>query len=333
MVNFLVAAAIGLIWFGIVYFWFRPEQLLRKHIIKIFLLGMIICVPVGFFNDFWKGAVSVRLEGLVSAGVPMWLLVALLFIFVAPIEEIVKFFIIKSESYRLKAFDTVEEGVMLAMVSALGFATFENYMYMNQAGFNIILLRGWLCPLAHMLFSAFFGYYLGLAKTGRYRYRPLIIEGLVLASLAHGLYNASTQVFWLCVALVVGYLVYYLKMMKTERHIPLMVRFMPKWMEEGKAVIASRPLKRPQLPQIQDPVTNEKIQQILNGFSSLDEQTRLTAIRSVGHIEDRRLHEGLKRLEHDPSPQVRQAAGSTVRIMDAKLKKIYDQQVGRSSGA
>ncbi|MDP7423541.1 MAG: PrsW family intramembrane metalloprotease [bacterium] len=333
MVNWIVATFIGLLWLGVVWVWFRPEPKLQKNLVKVFLLGMIICIPAGYFNTYWMSALAPHLIK-VSAGADGeltmhtgWLGLALLWILLAPVEEIIKFLIVRTESYRLKAFDTVEEGVMLASVSALGFATYENYFYMTQRGFEIIYLRGWLCPLVHMLFSAFFGYYLGLAKTRRYRSQPLIIEGLVLASVAHGIYNASARNIPVGVLVVIAYLAYYLSWMKTERHVPLAVRLIPGWMSEVKPLSGKRSLARPTLPLIQDPVGNQQVEEILSHFESISEEERLEAVKQAGLFQDHRIYVGLKRMEHDPSPTVRKVASMALKSLEEDIKELYRRQM------
>lgn len=333
MINFLVASTVGCLYLALVWWWFRPEAALQRHVLKVFLLGMIICVPVGFFNTMWAGAVAPHLFSLSQVSGKMvatksFYRTALLFLLVAPIEEIVKYFIVRTESYRLKAFDTVEEGVLLAMVSALGFATFENYHYMEQHGFALIYLRGFLCPPGHMLFSAFFGYYLGLAKTGHPRPRWLIAEGLVLASLAHGFYNASTGIHLIAsAALVLSYLAYYLKVLRHEAHRPVLPRLFPAWFAPSSSGLVNPAQKtrrrRPTLPHLEGAKAEEVVGKLLKGFEALGAEERIEAARGASAYVDQRVYEGLKALLHDPVPEVRQAAVDGIAPLERELEKLY----------
>ena len=312
MKNFLVAMAVGLVWFGLVFLWFRPKEGLRKHVITIYLLGMVICFPVGLFNSFWMYTILpwILKDGAQQlAGNEQTIQMVLFFLLVAPIEEIVKFLIVRTESYGLRAFDTIQEGVMLATFSALGFATYENFHYMQNLGFKVIYLRGWLCPAAHMLFSAFFGYYLGLAKTRRYQQRPLILEGLLLASLAHGFYNGSSSIhIYISGGLVLSYLVYYLVMMRTEWHRPILAWVAPPWMALYEDYVPGQTIKRPELKRATEEGVIQSIEAILSEMERNEKLDRLNAIKKAHKYEDQRIYESLKKMSHDPVAQVREAA-------------------------
>jgi len=121
---------------------------------------------------------------------------------VAPIEEVLKFFIVKEKIYHNKAFDEPIDGVVYAVVAALGFASLENILVIFSEGHNAIILRFATATLMHAITSGIVGYYLGLVKFGKNqrkysktKKRNFIIQGLVIASLLHGLYNiiASTN--------------------------------------------------------------------------------------------------------------------------------------------
>ena len=322
--------AVGLIWFVIVYLWFRPKEGLRKHVFTIFLLGMVICFPVGLFNSFWMFTIipwifKVSKSGANHlAGNEQTIQIILFFLLVAPIEEIVKFLIVRTESYRLRAFDTVQEGVMLATFSALGFATYENFHYMQNHGFKVIYLRGWLCPAAHMLFSAFFGYYLGLAKTRKYQYGPLIFEGLVLASLSHGFYNGSSSIHvYISGGLVALYLAYYLIMIRTGWHQPVFAWIAPAWMQLYDTYKPGQVIKRPTLTLLTEVSAIQSIETILLEMKAEEKQERLNAIKKSRKIVDQRIYEGLKNLQHDPVAQVREAAQRAIVPLEEKLDEMY----------
>lgn len=349
LINFTVAVLASVPWFIFVLVLYWPKKSLIKHVFKIFLLGMVICIPIGYFNSFWMLALQINLIGDGAGGVrglseASFVVAALIFILVAPIEEIVKYLIVKTESYRLKSFSNIHEGVMLAMVSALGFATYENYHYMNNVGFLVIVIRGVLCPPAHMLFSSFFGYYLGLVKTGYKKARLLLLEGVVIASLTHGIYNASTQIrlvdmpvgtesgseilFKVFVNLlpsfsfVVILAVYFFFKLYRDSHTPILVRIYPDIVtQDGQKVqVSSSRRQRPSFPLIEDPEINGQIESILQQFESISPEVRIAAAKQAGTIRDKRILHALNKLEHDPEPKVRQAAGFAV----ANLKKILE---------
>lgn len=194
----LIALTPGLFW---VWFYRRkdkknPEPL--KLIIKVFIWGMLITIPaigielaIDYFFPYSKSSSLLIIT------------ISSLFI-VAPIEEVLKFFVVKEKIYNHKAFDEPLDGVIYAVVAALGFASLENILVIFSDGHNAILLRFATATLMHAITSGIVGYYMGLLKFGkeqqkysRKKKKYFIIQGLVIASLLHGLYNivASTNTY------------------------------------------------------------------------------------------------------------------------------------------
>jgi len=186
---------------GLFWLWFyrrkdktNPEP--RKLILKIFVWGMLITIPaigielaIDYFFPYSKSANFTII------------ILSSLFI-VAPVEELLKFFIVKEKIYHHKAFDEPIDGVIYAVVAALGFASLENILVIFSEGHNAIILRFATATLMHAITSGIVGYYLGLLKFGqeqrkysKAKKRNFIIQGLVIATLLHGLYNivASTN--------------------------------------------------------------------------------------------------------------------------------------------
>ena len=112
---------------------------------------------------------------------------------VALVEEGLKFGLVYGFIYPLRHFDEPIDGVVYAAAVALGFASAENLIYMWRMGWDIIFLRGLLTTLAHVLFACLWGMALGTARLrelrGQSGAQSLIWRGLLLAILAHALYN------------------------------------------------------------------------------------------------------------------------------------------------
>ena len=51
--------------------------------------------------------------------------------------------------------------MLYSIVAALGFATFENFLYISQYGASLILIRAITGCLGHAGFSGIVGYYVG----------------------------------------------------------------------------------------------------------------------------------------------------------------------------
>jgi RsiW-degrading membrane proteinase PrsW (M82 family) len=124
---------------------------------------------------------------------------------VGPVEETVKWLAVRIYAYRSSRFNAVIDGAVYGAVAGLGFATIENALYITNAvntpviG-NILGAGGGITPAraiagpGHVIYSAFAGYYLGLAKFNPDRAGPIVIKGLLIAALIHATYNTLTFV-------------------------------------------------------------------------------------------------------------------------------------------
>ncbi|WP_435076972.1 PrsW family intramembrane metalloprotease [Halococcus sp. AFM35] len=136
------------------------------------------------------------------------------YLVVGPVEETVKWLAVRMYAYRSPRFDAVIDGAVYGAVAGLGFATIENALYITDAVSNPVIgnvlgAGGGITPAraiagpGHVIYSAFAGYYLGLAKFNRDRAGPIAVKGLLIAVLIHATYNTLTFVP-ATVALVLG---------------------------------------------------------------------------------------------------------------------------------
>lgn len=187
MLFILIAFTPGLLW--LVYFYrkdrFDPEPV--PLVLGAFAAGAVAVAPAIALETpleiLWRHLLP---DGQLFQGVNFLLNVAL-------VEECLKFGIVYGFLYPHRSFDEPVDGLIYASAVALGFASAENLIYMFQMGWDIILLRGLLTTLAHVLFACFWGMALGRARfEARYGERSqhgLILRGLLLAIAAHALYN------------------------------------------------------------------------------------------------------------------------------------------------
>ena len=131
-------------------------------------------------------------------------LVVFFFVIVGPIEESVKLLAVRLYAYTDDRFDAVIDGAVYGAIAGLGFVVIENLVYIAQtvelgelslglaalgAGDGIAALRALAGP-GHVIYSAFAGYYLGLAKFNPENRGPIIVKGLIIAAAIHALYNS-----------------------------------------------------------------------------------------------------------------------------------------------
>lgn len=110
------------------------------------------------------------------------------FFIVALVEELSKFIFVRGVLYHNKNFNEPFDGIVYAVMVGMGFATFENILYVYDGGIGTALLRMFTAVPAHAAFAILMGYYLGKAKfehkKGYYSFHALGV-----ATLFHGIYD------------------------------------------------------------------------------------------------------------------------------------------------
>ncbi|WP_181686399.1 PrsW family intramembrane metalloprotease [Halorhabdus salina] len=171
-------------------------------LVRTFLLGVLFAGFAGIVNSIFD---PVFLAVGTLVGDPFFGLVAMFYLVVGPVEEGVKLLAVRLGAFRDDRFDAVVDGAVYGAVAGLGFATIENAIYITGAtvgeGGVAVLATGGsaatvraLAGPGHVIYSAIAGYYLGLAKFNPDDAGPIVIKGLVVASLIHATYNALVSV-------------------------------------------------------------------------------------------------------------------------------------------
>lgn len=133
-------------------------------------------------------------------------MVLFFFLVVGPVEETVKLLAVRLYAYDDPRFAAVVDGAVYGAVAGLGFATIENAIYISgvvgdvgglSLGLDLIGIGGditttrALAGPGHVVYSSFAGYYLGLAKFNPGDRGPIVVKGLIIASVIHATYNAT----------------------------------------------------------------------------------------------------------------------------------------------
>ncbi len=173
----------------------EPVELL----VVTFVLAMIFASLAAVVNS-----ALLPMFGLLGGlGLPVFF-----FLVVGPVEETVKLLAIRTHAYRTDAFDTVVDGVVYGAAAGLGFAAIENVIYIvsifattapagdlaqQQYAISTAATRAFVGP-GHVIFSAWAGFYLGLAKFNPDNRGPIVVKGLLIAAFIHALYNTLVSV-------------------------------------------------------------------------------------------------------------------------------------------
>jgi RsiW-degrading membrane proteinase PrsW (M82 family) len=187
------------------YVWYddATTQPRRGLLVVTFVLGLLFVSFAGILNGVGGNAVIRLLDPL---SVPESVVFAVLFtVVVAPVEEGIKLLAVRVYAYQSEGFETVISGAVYGAAAGLGFATMENaFIIADQVtetgnltatatdGGVVTTVRAFVGP-GHVIYSAFAGYYLGLARFNRKYAGPIVLKGLLIAVVLHAGYNTLTS--------------------------------------------------------------------------------------------------------------------------------------------
>ena len=175
-----MAPAVLLMFF--VYFQDKYQKEPIKSLLKAFFGGMLAVVftlTIVTITEYSIGLIpylneTVFYDSFITAGIP---------------EELCKFIIFMIFIWRDKNFDEYFDGIVYASFISLGFAVVENIMYVLPGGLGVGFMRALLSVPGHFLFGVIMGYFLSLAKFNKDKRGLYIFLGLLIAMVAHGLFD------------------------------------------------------------------------------------------------------------------------------------------------
>lgn len=235
---------------GYIFYKKQPED--RRSTMLTFGLGALAVFPILLYKWLWQYFPGINILAYaknfendligISGFVMIPLSVIIAFAFVGVIEEIMKMSCVHAvDDNRIRHID---DAIMFSILAALGFAFTENILYFftiwtKQGPENLLIpfvFRSIFSTFAHILFSAMFGYYYGIAhfakpllqeeltnnrrtiwdwyhrvfkwKTAELFHEQKMLEGLTLAVGLHAVYNIFLEMNWTFIMvpyLVVGY--------------------------------------------------------------------------------------------------------------------------------
>lgn len=155
---FMTAITPGIAFGFLFYFFDRHDREPIRILLKVFIMGIFSVIPTIFienilsnFNVF-PGIFGIGYTAFIVAGLT---------------EEFMKRQVVLKTVYFNPVFDEKLDGIVYCVMSALGFATIENILYIvfrfsdvESIGFY----RAIISVPAHMLFAVTMGYYLSLSK-------------------------------------------------------------------------------------------------------------------------------------------------------------------------
>lgn len=198
----------GLFWLWYFYKKDKLEPEPKGMIVQMFFLGLLMAFPISIMESVLAWLTS----GIVLVYYKDRTLLFLNMAVIAPIiEEYGKYCVVRHTVYKHREFNEPMDGIVYAATVALGFASIENLCYvafayssaMEASGretaigalATVSVMRAFLSVPAHVLFSAMWGYALGIAKftSDARRAARLVRGGLLLSMLFHAIFNSVAQ--------------------------------------------------------------------------------------------------------------------------------------------
>lgn len=168
----------------------HPES--NRQVIKIFFYGMLAALPVFFIEQGFSQILS-------DLNVSQILFSILsVFIGVALVEEVFKYLVVRDKVLSDPEFDEPIDAMLYMIIAALGFAALENILIFFSEVFEkfyqpflLSIIRFIGATFLHALCSGLVGYYLAKSFFEIKKRLKLLITGLGIATILHGLYNFS----------------------------------------------------------------------------------------------------------------------------------------------
>ena len=195
MVIHLAAALLPAL-FLLVYI-YRQDRVEKEPIgllAVLFLLGMVAALCAGALESILGPVLGI----LVREGTILHT-VLLAFVVVAMVEEGAKFFVLKRRTWKHPAFNYRFDAIVYAAAVSMGFAAYENVLYVFSHGLSTAAMRAVTAIPAHLSFAVFCGVFYGRAKRcslyGKEKMAHWNLQmAYVIAVVFHGFYDACAMV-------------------------------------------------------------------------------------------------------------------------------------------
>ncbi len=159
----------------------KYERERRRPLIICFLLGALLPLIILLLQRSLYDQFAIR-NGA------WWSPVIMAFLLIALTEEAAKLLALSIYPIRLPFFNEPMDGIVYAIMIAMGFATVENVLYATRYGLPTLVIRAFSAVPAHACFAIMMGYCAGAAKFSKYPRRWWCLAFLI-PWLVHGFYN------------------------------------------------------------------------------------------------------------------------------------------------
>lgn len=190
MSNHLMELAVipGLLIIIYVYGKDKVEKEPKGLIFKLVFFGILSCIAAGYIEGFEDSLLPDYPKGSLEFALQTSFLEAAL------VEELVKFTALKTGSWNHPSFNYRFDGVVYGASAAVGFAIYENIMYVASYGFETAVVRAFTAVPLHAFCGVFMGVFYSYAKKSdilgqKGKKRLFIFLSLIVPMLIHGTYD------------------------------------------------------------------------------------------------------------------------------------------------
>lgn len=157
-------------------------------IIRILIYGVISCIAAGFLEQLESNFLPQYPQGSVQYAVQTSFCMAAL------VEETVKFLAMRLGSWRYQGFNYRFDGIVYGVSAAVGFAVYENVMYVAMYGLQTAIVRAFTAIPLHAFCGVFMGVMYSYSKKASIlgqggKCVMYTIFALLLPMLIHGTYD------------------------------------------------------------------------------------------------------------------------------------------------
>lgn len=167
---------------------------IEKEPVGLLAVLLVMGVIAALCSGVLEGWAQSVLDLLVAPGSRIHTIL-LAFLVVAAVEEGMKFWLLKRRTWHHPAFNYRFDGMVYAVFVSLGFAAYENILYVLHYGLSVALPRALLAIPGHMSFAVYMGIYYGRAKLcegwgDEIGTKSNLRTGYLFAVFLHGSYDA-----------------------------------------------------------------------------------------------------------------------------------------------
>ena len=193
----------GILWGWVFYRAQRYKKIYLPLLLLLFiggmgsgLLALVLNHAVEKYTLFWSDALWSQ---IIVFGKYIPVFSSGFWFFVGFNEEFAKLLVLLVVVYPSRHLEESFDGILFAVVVSVGFATLENFYYLDQYGIAVVALRTVVTIPAHAFISVPMGYYVAKSrlllevsngkKFSFYLPMMTIIQGWFISAFLHGLYD------------------------------------------------------------------------------------------------------------------------------------------------